>query len=69
MPTVRFTMEEETNNTIHFLDITISKTHDSLKFDIYSKPKSTNTIIPKHSCHPPEHKYAAINFLTDRRDS
>jgi hypothetical protein len=34
MPTMRFTMEEETDNTIHFLDITTSKTHDRLKFDI-----------------------------------
>jgi hypothetical protein len=24
---------------------------------------------PQHSCHPPEHKAATINFLTNRRDS
>jgi hypothetical protein len=33
------------------------------------KPTSTDIIIPKHSCHPPEHKAAAINFLTNRRDT
>jgi hypothetical protein len=57
------------DNTIHFLDIAISKTNDSLNFDIYRKPTSTDTIIPKHSCHPPENKAAAINFLTNLRDS
>jgi hypothetical protein len=46
MPTIQFTLEEETDNTIHFLDITISKTHDSLKFGIYRKPTSTDTITP-----------------------
>jgi hypothetical protein len=53
MPTMQFTVEEEKHNTIHFLDITISKTHNNIKFDIYRKPTSTDNIIPKHSCHPP----------------
>jgi hypothetical protein len=69
MPTMKFTMEEETDNTIHFLDIAITKTHDSLTFDIYRKPTTTDTIIPEHSCNPPEHKPAAIKFLTNRRDT
>jgi hypothetical protein len=62
-------MEEETDNTIHFLDIAITETHDSLTFDIYRKPTTNDTIIPRHSCHPLEHKSAAINFLTNRRDT
>jgi hypothetical protein len=69
MPTMEFTIEEETDNIIHFRDIAITKAHDSLKLDIYRKPTTTNTIIPKHSCHPPEHKSAAIYFLSNRRDS
>jgi hypothetical protein len=38
-----------------------------LSFGIYRKP--TDTIIPNNSCHPPEHKAAAIRFLTNRRDT
>jgi hypothetical protein len=69
MPTMKFTMEEETDSTINFLDITISNTKDSLTFDIYRKPTTTNIIIPNNSCHPPEHKSAAIRFLKNRRDT
>jgi hypothetical protein len=68
MPNMKFTIEEGTDNTTHFLDITITKTNDSLTFDIYRTP-TTDTIIPKHSCHPPEHISAAVNFLTKRRDT
>jgi hypothetical protein len=66
---MKFTIEEENDNTIHFLDINITKTNDSLTFDIYRKPTTTDTIIPKHSCQPPEHKSAAIKFMTNRRDA
>jgi hypothetical protein len=66
MPTMKLIIEKETDNTIHFLDITVTKTHDSLTFNIYRKPTTTDTIIPKHSCHPPEHKSAAVNFLSNR---
>jgi hypothetical protein len=66
---MKFTIEEGHDNTIHFLDITITKTSDSLTFDVYRKPTMTDTIIPKHSCHPPEHKSATIKFMTNQRDT
>ena len=34
MPTMKFTVEEEKENKINFLDITISKENDNLSFDI-----------------------------------
>jgi len=34
-PNMKFTLEEEENNKINFLDITIAKGHDSLLFEIY----------------------------------
>jgi hypothetical protein len=66
---MKSTIEEETDYTIYFLDIAITKTNDSLTFDIYRKPTTTDTIIPKHSCHSPEHKSAAMDFLNKRRDN
>jgi hypothetical protein len=69
MATMKFTIEEETNNIIHFLDVTIIRTKGTLTFDAYRKPTTTDTIIPKHSCHPLQHKSAAIKFLTNRPDT
>ena len=34
-------------------------------FSIYRKPMATDIIIPNDSCHPPEHKLAAIRYLTN----
>ena len=68
---MKFIMERETNNRINFLDITITKEHDKLTFDIYRKPnrKITDSIIPYHSCHPTEHKLAAVRYLTNRMNT
>jgi hypothetical protein len=46
---MQFTMEEEKDNSIHFRYITISRSLNSLKFDIYSKPTATDTTTRKHS--------------------
>ena len=66
MPTMKFTIEKERENTITFLDITIEKEHDKLIFDTYRKPTTTDSIIPCDSCHPTEHKMAAVRYLTNR---
>ena len=60
---INFTMEKETDNSINFLDVTIRKEHDTLTFNIYRKPTTTDSIIPRDSCHPQEHKHAAIRHL------
>ena len=69
MPTMKFTMEKEKNNRINFLDITIVKEHNKLTFDIYRKPTTTDSIIPYDSCHPIEHKLAAVRYLTNRMNT
>jgi len=68
-PTVKFTMEKEIDNTINFLDVTVQKRTESFSFNIYRKPTMTDTIIPSDSCHPPEHKYAAIQDMINRMNT
>jgi hypothetical protein len=65
IPNMKFTLEKEENNKINFLDITTAKEHDSL-FEIYRKPTTTDVIIPNDSCHPSEHKTAAIRYFYSR---
>jgi ribosomal protein L11 len=60
-----FTIEEEVNNTIHFLDLTVSK-NKKFSFRVYQKPTATVIIISKDSNYPPEQKTAAIRYLTTR---
>jgi DNA-directed RNA polymerase specialized sigma54-like protein len=40
-----FTAEQETDHKLNFLDITIHRTPNNWKFDIYRKPTFTDTII------------------------
>jgi hypothetical protein len=63
-PNIKFTIE--THNTINFLDLSINKTGNNLQLGIYRKPPTTDLIIHNDSCHPFEHKKAAINFLVNR---
>jgi hypothetical protein len=65
MPTMKFTIEKESENMINSLDITVRKEQDKLKFEIYRKHTATDTIIPFDSCHPTEHKMAAVRYLTN----
>jgi len=64
MPTIKITTEEK-EKRINFLDITIMTDDNNLSFDIYRKPTTTDPIIPNDSCHPQEHKLAAIRYLTE----
>jgi hypothetical protein len=62
-------MEAETDNSITFLDITIQKESNKFSFNIYRKPTTTDTIIPRESCHPPEQKHAAIRYMINRMNT
>jgi hypothetical protein len=66
LPNLNFTLEEDGNNKINFLDVTITKNDSKLSFDIQRKPSFTYTIIPNDSCHPCEHKLSAVRFLVNR---
>jgi hypothetical protein len=56
IPTMHFTMEEDVDNRINFLDSTISGVDNTISFKIYRKPTATDIIIPNDSCHPPRAK-------------
>jgi hypothetical protein len=70
-PELKFTMEEDTDNQINFLDLTIQKEKKKNTFTtkIYRKPTATDSIIPADSCHPQEQKHAAINHKINRMNS
>jgi len=68
-PKLNFTIENEMAGNINFLDLTIHRDINRFSIDIYRKPTYTDTIIPIDSCHPTEHKYAAIRYLQNRLNS
>jgi hypothetical protein len=65
-PNLIFTAEQEKDNKLNFLDITIHKTPNNWEFGIYRNPTFTDTIIPYDSNHPHQHKYATTRFLHNR---
>ena len=52
IPIMEFAMGDEKENKINFIAITISEEENSISFNIYRKPTTTDTIIPNNSCHP-----------------
>jgi len=66
---IKFTLENETDGCINFLDFTIQNKDNKLLFNIYRKPTTTDIIIPKDSCHPPQQKHAAIRHMTNRMNT
>jgi hypothetical protein len=65
-PKLKFTIEKQADNTISFLDLTISNLNGTLDCSIFRKPTVTATIIHSNSCHPNEQKIAAIRYLNNR---
>jgi hypothetical protein len=65
-PKLKFTLEEEADHHIHFLDITISRNNNNIQFRIFCKPTTADTIIPYELCHPDKHKISAVQFLRNR---
>lgn len=65
-PAIEFTIEHEHNNSINFLDLTITKNDSELQFSIFHKPSSTDNIIPYYSNHPINHKLGAFHSLFHR---
>ena len=59
-------MEKEVDYTISFLDLNIYKADNNISVSIHRKRTVTNTIIPRDSCHPNEHKMATIRTLANR---
>ena len=67
---IKFTYEEESNNSIAFLDTLITKKPDgSLKLSIYRKPTHTDQYLQFHSHCPLHKKLGVVRTLIDRKDS
>jgi hypothetical protein len=62
-------MEKESENKINFLDLTKQKETNKFIFKAHSKPTTTVFIITLHSCHPQEHKHAAICLMINRMNT
>jgi hypothetical protein len=68
-PNIQFTIETETHNKLNYLHLTITNLHNTLALIIYGKPTFTDLIIHNDSCHPQEHKNAAINYLINHMNT
>jgi hypothetical protein len=62
---IQFSIENEVNNQINFIDITVLRLHSNLQFRIFSK-HTTDIMIRNTTCHPTEHKMSGINYLINR---
>ena len=63
---IKLNATHETNDTVNFLDLSITRRPTSLELDIYRKPTSTDTTINFLSNHPLEQKLAAYRFSINR---
>jgi hypothetical protein len=68
-PKLQFTIEEEKDNVINFLDITIIRNPNNVQYGIYRKPTTTDNITHNTSCHRAEHKMLAISYLIHRMNT
>jgi hypothetical protein len=63
---IQFSIKEENNKQINFLDLSITRIHNSLQFGIFRKPTATDIMIHNTSCHLIEHKISGISYLINR---
>ncbi|XP_048250806.1 uncharacterized protein LOC125378866 [Haliotis rufescens] len=66
-PQMQFTMEEETNQQLPFLDVLVQKDNNNkLQTTVYRKPTHTDQYIHSASNHPPQVKKGSISTLVRR---
>lgn len=66
-PEIQFTIEMETNNSLPFLDLLLTRIADgSIDFDIYRKDTCTDRYIPIESNQHFSHRVAAFNSMIHR---
>ena len=63
---LQFTLNEETNKQITYLDLKLTNDNGRIHMEIYRKPTSTDITINNTSCHPQEHKLAAYRSWIHR---
>ncbi|KAK9890817.1 hypothetical protein WA026_012160 [Henosepilachna vigintioctopunctata] len=64
-PNIKFTTEIESDKSIDFLELTITRLNNKFDFSIFHKPSHTDTIIHNSSCHPYPHQMAAFQSMID----
>ena len=60
---IKFTLEEESNKKLNYLELTLNRNDNIFDYSIYRKLSQTDLIIPNKSNHPPQNKMAAFNSL------
>jgi hypothetical protein len=63
---LHFTINDELNNQINYLDLNLINKQGQIEMEIYRKPTATDITINKNSCHPKEHKLAAYRSWIHR---
>jgi hypothetical protein len=64
-PNITFTID----NSINFLDLTITNNNGQFEDKTYRKPTTTDLIIHNETCHPFVHKMSAITYLPNRMNT
>ena len=63
---ISFTIEEENNNQIAFLDTLVTRKDNTLIVEVYRKPTHTNRYLDFYSHHDKRHKISAAETLLYR---
>jgi len=63
-PTSNFTVEEEKENSLNYLDVTLKRMQKHINLSIFSKPTTTDYIIPIDSGRPVDQKFATIRSFS-----
>jgi hypothetical protein len=59
-PSIKFTLENEANNQLSFLDLKLVRNGMNIEIDIHRKETDAPLMIPKTSKHHPQHQHAAF---------
>lgn len=65
-PHIQFTVEQEENNTLSFLDTKTIRQNGLIKVAVYRKPTHTDKYLDYNSHHPQQHKRSVVNTLLKR---
>ena len=66
---IQFTLEQEENNIINFLDLKIIKSSSGhLHFTVHRKPTHTDKYLSYDSSHPLQHKESVVKSLLSRKE-
>ena len=61
-PNIQFTIEEEKDGKLAFLDVQVTRSSDGLSTSVYRKPTHTDRYIPFHSHHHQRTTTGAVSY-------